>query len=241
MVLVAAVYAGDPADADDVLAPYRQLAEPLHRHERDDALRHRPVRLRPLLPRRRALLLQVALHRRADRRRHRRHGRVRQRAAPTRSPSSSSARSAAPSPASSPDDSAYPHRRARFNVEHRLRVVGPGDDDAIIGWARQHVGHDAPVSRTVACTSTSPASTTRPTSRSQQTFGPRPGPARTDPVRVRPRRPVRGGGAAPVTLRPARMSSLAQVHLIRWVARQRSSTPASPSILISSPRFHRAR
>ena len=29
MVLVAAVYAGDPADADDVLAPFRQLATPL--------------------------------------------------------------------------------------------------------------------------------------------------------------------------------------------------------------------
>ena len=136
MVLVAAVYAGDPADADDVLAPFRQLATPLIdmsatmpyvtvQSDFDavfpDGGRYyfKSHMMDELTDAAIAAVVRCANARANE-----------ESFIVIRTLGGAISRV-------SPEDSAYPHRAANFNVSIDCVWSDSGDDDAIIGWARQ--------------------------------------------------------------------------------------------------------
>jgi FAD/FMN-containing dehydrogenase len=136
IVLVAALYAGDPADADATLRPYRELAEPL-------------VDMTETMP---YAVLQSAFDAIVpDGNRYFFKSHFTDDLTDEAIDALITVGRARPNPDSivivrtmggaiarvSPDDSAYPHRAARFNISLDGLWSDPADDAAVIGWSRQ--------------------------------------------------------------------------------------------------------
>ena len=77
------------------------------------------------------------------------------------------------------DESAFAHRRARFNVSIDAGWTDPATDAAAIGWARRSWDCADARSPPAGCTSTSPASTRTPTA--TRSSGPTPGASTRSP------------------------------------------------------------
>ena len=135
-LLVAAMYAGDPAESDAVLAPYRQLAAPLVDLSATVPYADLQGAFDALFPEGRRYYFKShmmddltdeaisALVRCADDRPNEDTLIV------VRTLGGAISRVSA-------DDSAYPHRNARFNLSIDCSWTDPDDDAANIGWARQ--------------------------------------------------------------------------------------------------------
>jgi len=161
-LLVAAVHAGEPADADAVLAPFRSLATPL-------------VDLTAVMPYTAAQAAFDAFFPDGGRYYFKSHFLDEltddaiatliacDAARPTKETLVGIRAMGGAIDDTNVEDSAYPHRRARFNLSLDGVWSDPADDPTVIDWVRRTWTTMQPFAK-VASTSTSPASNTKPTS-----------------------------------------------------------------------------
>jgi FAD/FMN-containing dehydrogenase len=134
-VMVVAVYAGDPAEADPVLAPYRNLATPLLDLSGTMPYADLQASSDPLFPEGARYYFKAHFADALD---------------DDAIDAVVAAHTTRPTPQSliairslggaidrvSADESAYPHRGRRFNVSFDGAWTEPADDDRLVGWAR---------------------------------------------------------------------------------------------------------
>ena len=144
-ILVFAVcYAGEPANAEEALAPLRALGEPIADVIGRTALRGLAGGVRSPAYAGRLQLLEIAQFHGAQRRAARHVGRLCRHACRRRNARSSLARSGAPPTAFRADATAYPHRDANFVMNVHTRWRERGDEQAAIKWAREFFAATAP-------------------------------------------------------------------------------------------------